>query len=161
MREGGREGGRETEVCPLYISLHKAFNSGIHQNNIKPYNVTGLPPSLPPSLPPPLTPSLPPLLPHSTSLPHSHPVIRKVFVHNLPHLRLLSVQNVGGEVENDVQHGRLRCQRCTAVLWIGVRGYLEREGERGREERGREGGREGGRERKREGGGGGGGIKKG
>lgn len=47
----------------------------------------------------------------------SYPVVRKVFVHYLPHLCLLGVQYGGAEVEAHIQHGRLVSQRCAPMLW--------------------------------------------
>ena len=87
----------------------------------------------------------------------SYPVVGEVFVHYLSHLCLLALQDVGGEVEDHVEHGRLGGQGRAAVLGIGVDGDLGgREGGRGRGREGRGGG-EGGRGGKREGGRGGGG----
>ena len=59
----------------------------------------------------------------SLSLP-PHPVVWEVLVDNLPHLGLLGVQDVRREVENDVEHGRLRRQCSAAMLRVGVRRYL-------------------------------------
>lgn len=52
------------------------------------------------------------------------PIIWKVFIHDLPHLRLLGVKNGRFEVENDVEHGGLGGQGCAAVLRQRVRGDL-------------------------------------
>lgn len=46
----------------------------------------------------------------------SYPVIREVFVHNLPHFSLLILQNVWRKKQNDIQHGCLGCQSCAAML---------------------------------------------
>ena len=78
----------------------------------------------------------------------SYPVVGEVLVHYLSHLCLLALEDVGGEVEDDVEHGRLGGQGHAAVLGVGIDGDLG-----GRE--GGEGGREG--ERVRGGGEGGGG----
>ena len=59
----------------------------------------------------------------------SHPVVREVFIDNLPHLCLLVVEDVRSKEEDDVEHGCLGGQGCAAVLGVGVGGYLEvREG---------------------------------
>ena len=46
----------------------------------------------------------------------SYPVIREVFVHNLPHFSLLVLQNVWCKKQNDVQHGCLSRQSCASML---------------------------------------------
>ena len=56
----------------------------------------------------------------SLSLSLSYPVVGEVFVHDLSHLSLLSVEDVRSEVEDDVQHGCLRGQRRATVLGVGV-----------------------------------------
>ena len=52
--------------------------------------------------------------------PLTHPVVREVSVNDLPHLSLLGVEGAGREVENHVQHARLRRQRCAPVLRVGI-----------------------------------------
>jgi len=52
--------------------------------------------------------------------PLTHPVVREVFVNNLPHLSLLGVEGAGREVENHTQHARLCRQRCAPVFWVGI-----------------------------------------
>ena len=46
----------------------------------------------------------------------SYPVIREVFVDNLPHFSLLILQNVRRKKQNDVQHGCLGRQSCASML---------------------------------------------
>lgn len=46
----------------------------------------------------------------------SHPVVREVLVHYLPHLGLLGVQYRGAEVEAHIEHGCLVGQRCAPML---------------------------------------------
>ena len=68
--------------------------------------------------------------------PLTHPVVREVFVNNLPSLsllgvecagsggcwewRVLGVEGAGREVENHVQHAHLHHQRCAPVLRVGI-----------------------------------------
>ena len=71
-----------------------------------------------------------------------------MLVHDLSHLGLLVVEDVGGEVEDDVQHAGLRGEGSTAVLrvWVSRDLRVGREGGRGRGEgEGRERGRGRGR----------------
>jgi len=47
---------------------------------------------------------------------HAHPVVGEMFVDDFAHDRLLRVKDVGSEVEDDVEHARLRCECCAAML---------------------------------------------
>ena len=80
-----------------------------------------------------------------------------MLVHDLSHLGLLVVEDVGGEVEDDVQHAGLRGEGSTAVLRVRVSRDLrgEGEGEGMGEKKGRGRGRGRGREWGRRRGGGG------
>ena len=77
----------------------------------------------------------------------SYPVVGEVFINDLSHLSLLVIQNVWSKVENHVEHARLCCQRCAAVLWGWVGCDLHVIGEEGGMDACEEGGQvgEGGR----------------
>jgi len=51
----------------------------------------------------------------------AHPVVREMFVDDLAHDRLLRVKHVGREVQDDVQHARLRGEGSASLLWQRVR----------------------------------------
>ena len=46
----------------------------------------------------------------------TNPVVGEMLVDNLAHLRVLLVKDVGSEVEDDVEHARLRREGRTPVL---------------------------------------------
>ena len=54
----------------------------------------------------------------------SHPVVREVLVHYLPHLCLLGLQYRGAEVQAHIEHGCLVSQCCATMLWQRVRRHL-------------------------------------
>jgi len=55
-----------------------------------------------------------------TSVINAHPVVREMFVDDFAHHCLLSVKHVGSEVQNDVEHARLRGECGASLLrqWI-------------------------------------------
>ena len=53
------------------------------------------------------------------------PIVGKMFVYNLPHLRLLMMESGGREVEDDVQHGRLGSEGGAAMIGIREVWYLK------------------------------------
>ena len=48
--------------------------------------------------------------------PRTHPVVGEVLIHDFSHLCLLTVQNLWGKVENDVEHAGLRGQSSAPVV---------------------------------------------
>lgn len=54
----------------------------------------------------------------------SYPIVRKVLVHYLPHFGLACVQYGGAEIEANIQHRSLVCQRSAAVFWQRVSRHL-------------------------------------
>lgn len=57
---------------------------------------------------------------HTINRQLSYPIIREVFVHNLSHFSLLVLQNIWCKKQDDIQHGGLGSQGCTAMFWQGV-----------------------------------------
>ena len=53
-----------------------------------------------------------------------YPIVREMFIDNLAHASVLSVQQFRREVEDDVEHGGLRCQSSAAMFRKRIRCYL-------------------------------------